>query len=101
MLQDYAPPLHRHRTGPLRRSPRALLLGLMAALLGIVALGPVASGQAPPATVVVHAGDSLWSIAAAGDSGGDVRARVDEIIAVNHLSSAAIQPGQTLTIPPA
>jgi LysM repeat protein len=52
------------------------------------------------ATVTVKSGDSLWTIAAQRtDENGDVQAMVDEIIAVNHLSGAAVNPGQRLQIP--
>jgi LysM repeat protein len=51
-------------------------------------------------TVTVKSGDSLWNIAAARTSrDGDVQATIDAIIAVNHLSGAAIAPGQHLSIP--
>jgi LysM repeat protein len=51
-------------------------------------------------TVTVKTGDSLWNIADARTAnGGDVQATIDAIIAVNHLSGAAIIPGQRLQIP--
>ena len=48
--------------------------------------------------VVVAPGDTLWGIAAE-HYGGDPRARVDQIIRVNHLASPTLVPGQTLRIP--
>lgn len=52
------------------------------------------------ATVTVHSGDSLWTLAArSSGASGDVQATVDDIIAANHLSGAAITPGQHLRIP--
>jgi LysM repeat protein len=51
-------------------------------------------------TVTVKSGDSLWNIADQRTAvGGDVQATVDAIIAVNHLSGAAITPGEHLQIP--
>lgn len=51
-------------------------------------------------TVTVKSGDSLWNLAdARTPAGGDVQAAVDAIIAVNHLSGAAITPGEHLRIP--
>lgn len=51
------------------------------------------------ATVTVHPGDTLWSIASARSGGGDVQETIDRISAVNHLHGATLQPGQRLRIP--
>lgn len=52
------------------------------------------------ATVVVHRGDTLWSIASAHTAGsGDVQDTIDQISEVNHLRSAGIAPGQHLRVP--
>jgi LysM repeat protein len=51
-------------------------------------------------TVTVKSGDSLWAIAAGRvGSDGDVQSMVDEIVAVNHLDGASLNPGQRLRIP--
>jgi LysM repeat protein len=51
-------------------------------------------------TVTVRSGDSLWALASARTAAdGDVQAAVDQIVAVNHLSGAPLQPGQHLRIP--
>lgn len=42
--------------------------------------------------------DTLWTIAAA-HYGGDVRDAIWQIQSVNHLSGAAIRPGETLVLP--
>jgi len=83
-------------------------------LMPLVALGALSLAVTLPAlsstvhaaptvaytTVTVHPGDSLWTLASRGTpSGGDVQATVDDIIAANHLSGAAIAPGQHLRIP--
>src|SRR5487761_1735065 len=72
--------------GPAHRVPRGRPRGL----------GPRPAAADP---VVVRPGNSVWSIAASHYPGDDVRARVAEILAVNHLSSATIQPGETLVLP--
>ena len=62
------------------------------------------TGGAPAPTVDyrVHAGDTLWSIAAEiTDPGGDVRSTVATIEAYNGLEGAFLQVGQTLSIPDA
>lgn len=52
------------------------------------------------ATVTVHSGDTLWSIASGFTrSDGDVEATIDRITAANHLGSAPLQPGQHLRVP--
>jgi LysM repeat protein len=51
-------------------------------------------------TVTVKSGDSLWGLASKRTAtDGDVQAMVDEIVAVNHLDGAALNPGQHLRIP--
>jgi nucleoid-associated protein YgaU len=68
-------------------------------------LGPLVSGGGGglrlvgESTVVVRAGDTLWSIASAVDGERDVRAVVDEIQALNGLRGAELVPGQTLLLP--
>jgi hypothetical protein len=48
----------------------------------------------------VRSGDSLWNLADNRTApGGDIQATVDAIIAVNHLTGAAIAPGEHLRIP--
>ena len=42
---------------------------------------------------------TLWSIAAALDGDGDVRALVDEIQELNGLEDAVLVPGETLQLP--
>jgi predicted Zn-dependent protease len=52
------------------------------------------------ATVVVRAGDTLWSIASAHTpSSNDVQDTIDRITEVNHLAGASIQPGERLRVP--
>ena len=50
--------------------------------------------------VVVHAGDSLWSIAADNiEQGKSVRSYVYEIAALNNIDDNTIYAGQTILVP--
>lgn len=52
------------------------------------------------ATVTVHHGDTLWSIASSHTaSTGDVQETIDRITEANHLHASSLQPGQHLRIP--
>lgn len=52
------------------------------------------------ATVIVHPGDTLWSIASKHTgSNSDVQDTIDRISEVNHLTGASIEPGQRLRVP--
>ena len=74
-------------------------LSLMVALPTLSSVRLYAATADRYATVVVHPGDTLWSIAAARAAGGDVQETIDRISAVNHLHGATLQPGQHLRIP--
>jgi LysM repeat protein len=65
-------------------------------MLGFASPSP---GAATPKSYRVKSGDTLWSIAAAQGSGGDVRAAVYSIRTANHLTGSTIVPGQTLVLP--
>ena len=49
--------------------------------------------------VTAAPGDTLWSLATRMADGGDIRALVDEIAAVNSLATAELQAGQKVRIP--
>lgn len=100
------PPLRLTRRG------RLVLLGmpLMLAAVVIVLMAGIFSPQAKAgtlggasagyaATVTVMAGQSLWSIAAQADPQRDPRDVVNDILAMNKLASAVLQPGQQLFVP--
>ncbi|MBV8194633.1 MAG: LysM peptidoglycan-binding domain-containing protein [Candidatus Dormibacteraeota bacterium] len=89
---------HRSRRG---RRPRILAAALSVAAVALLLIGGVAYGGASsgPQHVTVHAGDTLWGIAASHYPGGDVQSRVQDIEAANHLTGAAISPGEILTLP--
>jgi Tfp pilus assembly protein FimV len=88
------------------------VLALLAALPALVALGTalalgggaaLASRDAAPTgsfeTVLVSAGDTLWSIAEEVAPGADPRDVVDQIARLNALNSVSVQAGQRLAIP--
>ena len=92
-----------------RLTRRARRLVVVLALAGAVALGswlgPLVSGDegglrlAGVTSVVVHEGDTLWSIATSLGGDGDVRAVIDEIQRLNGLEGADLVPGQVLQLP--
>lgn len=74
----------------------ALAIGL-GALAGLALRGPapVAGGS-----VTVAEGQSLWTVAAAvSPVGRDVRDVVAEIVTLNGLEDAVVEPGQELLVP--
>lgn len=88
-----------------RRKPTlmpAVVLGALGLAVTLPALSTTVHA-APPvayATVTVHRGETLWSIAERRTAdGGDVQATVDQIAATNHLTSGALQAGQRLRVP--
>ena len=95
----------------LRLTRRARRLGVVLGLAVSVALGSwVGSAVAGDdqgglrlvgeSSVVVHPGDTLWSIAAAvTGEGDDVRAVVADIRELNELPDAVVVPGQVLVVP--
>lgn len=89
---SYSRPRTRRRAG----YGRVLLL-TVALLLASVRLA-YGSGGAHQERVVVSAGDSLWTIAETHYQ-GDPRSHIDAIMAVNHLSSPGLTPGQSLLLP--
>ena len=93
--------------GPSRKKRFTLMPLIAIAGLSLVVTLPALSATqlhaAKPVTyttVTVRSGESLWTIAARKTAeNGDVQATVDEIVAVNHLGVASLQPGQHLRIP--
>lgn len=95
-----APPLRLTRRGVAAVS---VVVGVLATALVLTAWASApssgASGAhaATPDTVVVHAGDTLWSIAGSVAPSRDPRAEVADLQRVNHLpDGAALVPGQVL-----
>lgn len=75
------------------------VLSLMVALPALSNTRLYAASAQRYVTVTVHPGDTLWSIAAAHTGDGDVQESIDRISEANHISGAALQPGQHLRIP--
>jgi LysM repeat protein len=89
-----------------RTTPNLMPLVALAALAALVAVPTLSSSSLHAAApvrftrVIVHPGDALWAIAARYTPDGEnVDATLDQIRAVNHLSSVTLQPGQILKIP--
>jgi LysM repeat protein len=88
------------------RRGRAVLLGLVATPLVIIALvaginagGATATGSAPLSTVTVTAGETLWQVATQIAPKADPRDVIADILSVNKLASTDLQPGEKLKIP--
>jgi hypothetical protein len=100
MIADYAPPLRVFRPRP-RHLGRYVVAGVAAIFaVGVgIAGGHGAVVPAGARTVVVAPGQTLWGIAEQEFPGDDPRLTVDEIVQMNGLRSAVIQPGNVLTLP--
>jgi LysM repeat protein len=77
---------------------------IVALALAIAFVGGRASAKpahaAPAAVVVVHTGDTLWSIARHQvGSRGDPRPLIQRLIARNHLRDGVITVGERLIVP--
>lgn len=60
-----------------------------------------AAGTAPPATVVVQAGDTLWAVVADhAPAGADPMAYAVEVAAYNNLDPLAVPAGTVVRLPP-
>ena len=80
---------------------RKLALWIILVLVFAFGLATAAHGSAPAGydTVTVHAGDTLWEIAATRYPGDDIRSRVDQIARANGLKSPVVYPGEVLRVP--
>ena len=99
-------PVARRRTRLTARGRRVVaLLALLPMLMigGVMAAQPTLaadeSASATLDTVTVQGGDTLWSIAESITTTRDVRDVVIEIIRLNALDGATVQPGQHLVLP--
>jgi LysM domain len=81
---------------------------LLAALawMAVAARAQAADGGLPPGavyrnltSVVVHPGQTLWSIAAQAEPSADPRVVMQEIVDLNALPGISIEPGQRLWVP--
>lgn len=91
------------RRGRLARTFVVLSLAVvLASVFGFQAgAGTTDTIGAPSSFIEVTAapGDTLWSLATHMADGGDIRALVDEIAAINSLATAQLQAGQKIRIP--
>ena len=80
---------------------RKLVLWLALTISFAFGLATAAHGSAPSGyeTVTVGVGDTVWGIAAQRYPGDDTRARVDEIMRANGLTSPVVYPGEALRVP--
>ena len=101
MIQDSLGPNRFSRQADRLSRPARLALVVATAAAGLVVVGGVAYAGSPTTNtrVVVHTGDTLWGVAAAHYPGSNIEESISIIESTNHLSGAAIRPGETLTLP--
>jgi LysM repeat protein len=78
-----------------------ILLTLVGALL-VPGIRAVQAGQrrpSPTVSYVVHAGDTLWTIAGNRWPDEDRRKGVHRLLELNELSSPSLIPGQKIVLP--
>ncbi|HVD29317.1 MAG TPA: LysM peptidoglycan-binding domain-containing protein [Mycobacteriales bacterium] len=103
LVRPARPGLRLTRRGRVVAGLLVLLAVTAAVLLAVgraqsVGLDPAPVPASAPAEVVVAPGETLWSIAARVAPGGDPRAVVDRLRALNHLPSGTVHPGQRLRL---
>jgi hypothetical protein len=78
-----------------------LIAWALVAVLGSGGAAADAGSQAPASFVYVTIGqgDSLWALAESIAPDGDPRVLIDEIIRLNGLDDAVVEPGQRLALP--
>lgn len=80
-----------------------IALGGLSLAVTVPVLSAVTIHAAAPvryATVIVQPGDNVWSLAARrAATDADIQSVVDNILAVNHIGSAGLTPGQRIRIP--
>lgn len=81
------------------------LLSVVTLLLVMVAVGGTSAdasdstGGPATASVVVQAGDSLWTVAKSLQPNGDPRAMMQTLVELNGLDGGSLVPGQQLIVP--
>ncbi len=101
MIQDSLGPHRVSRHAQRISRPARLALVVATAAAGLVVVGGVAYAGSPTTNtrIAVHAGDTLWGIAAAHYPGSNMEESISMIESANHLNGADIRPGETLTLP--
>lgn len=95
-----APKLRLTRRGRVVCATLAAIPLIVGATVVAVAGGAtVANAGGEPTFVTVSPGDSLWNIAEEVAPGHDTREVVAQILRINHLPTAQLQPGQELAVP--
>ena|SRR5437588_11924186 len=84
---------------PARGRKLALWLGLTVLLAFGLATAAHGSTPAGYETVTLGVGDTVWGLAVQRYPGDDTRARVDEIMRANGLTSPVVYPGEELRVP--
>jgi hypothetical protein len=102
--------VHRGRLGLTRRgrvvfTTMASIPLVLWALVSVLSAGGAAAdadgapGDAGLSYITVDAGASLWEIAVAVDPSADPRVVIEDIVRLNGLDDAVIEPGQRLAVP--
>ncbi len=80
-----------------------IALGCLSLAVTVPVLSAATIHAAPPvrySSVIVQPGDNVWSLAERTvPSGADVQSVVDNIVAVNHIDSTGLVPGQRIRVP--
>lgn len=101
--QFEARPVRLTRRGLVASAVGLVVVGGLLLLVAYLSAGSAASPASRPAAVpgsvvTVQPGDTLWSIAGQVAPGHDPRRVVERLREVNHLTSVALTPGQTLKV---
>jgi LysM domain len=96
--QSAHPPIRLTRRG--RVVLAAVLLAFAAAMVVVLATNvQAASPSSPPRAVVVHPGDTLWSIAARVHPRGSLTETMLAIERLNHMPNGTVYVGEQLLVP--
>ena len=97
------PPARLNARGRIAITGASMLLISMASVTAATAVrashGGQGEGRRYVTQVEVRPGQNLWSIAQAYDQGADPRATIAEILRLNSLTGAQLQPGEELWVP--
>jgi len=88
----------------LTRRGRVVVLVLLTFLVAGIVITSASTGHAgapaaPPASIVVHPGDTLWSIASRIHLHGSPTSTMLEIERLNHMPDGTVYVGQSLLVP--